>query len=225
MIVSLISSAINMIVSTVSAIGPAISSFCAKVLPTIAPILKEGVEILKAVGRIAEALLVIFQIYTPDDKVEDMGDRSIQAGEKGITPDQFDDFDDYMEAIRNFELDPQRSAEISFEAKIIAGLAVGAKGLDEKINVADGTMANLWILAASNPDYFNTDRLKSIIDKASDMANVVAYFEGKLSPADAADTEKKLVDAEKSMSPEKDNKSIYSELDAASKSVQELSGQ
>jgi hypothetical protein len=220
-IIASISSAIT---SAVSSIGPAVSSFCANVLPRIAPILKQGLEILSTVCRIAEILMHVFNVFKPEDTVEDIGDRAIQASEKeSITPDKFDDFDDYMEAIRNFELDPQRSAEISHEAKIVAGLAIGSKGLDEKLFVNDGTMANLWVLAASNPDYFNAERLEAILGKTVDITSIMQYFEGKLGPADTLETEKNLVDVEKSISPNKDEKTIYSELDAASRAVQELS--
>jgi hypothetical protein len=164
----------------------------------------------------------VFGIFKPGDNLEDIGDRSIQAAEKGITVDQFDDFDQYMESLRNFDLDPQRTTEISTEAKTVAGLAIGSKGLDEKFEVNAGTMANLWVLVASNPAYFNADRLQSILNKTVDIATVLDYFDNKLTPTEALATEKTLVEAEKSFSADKDDKTIYAELDAASAAVQNL---
>ena len=218
-----IGSAIVSTVSTaISTIGPAISSFCANVLPRIAPVIERGLEAINAVVQVAQAVMQVFGIFKADEQLEDIGDRSIQAAEKGITVDQFDDFDQYMETLRNFDLDPQRTSEISTEAKTVAGLAIGSKGLDEKFEVNAGTMANLWVLVASNPEYFNADRLQSILNKTADIATVLDYFDNKLTPTEALATEKTLVEAEKAFAADKDDKTIYAELDAASAAVQNL---
>ena len=42
------------------------------------------------------------------DNLEDLGERSLQAEESGIIPDNYQKFEDYQKAIDNFEIDPKK---------------------------------------------------------------------------------------------------------------------
>ena len=64
-----------------------------------------------------------------------------------------------------------------------------------------------------SPDYFTGDRLASFLDKVESIADVVQYFDGKLSSNERNAVELKLIEAEKNLSPEKTNADIYKELD------------
>ncbi|MNJ37782.1 hypothetical protein D3C77_326160 [compost metagenome] len=120
-----------------------------------------------------------------------------------------------MDEIRAFELDPAETKKITDAEKYAAGLAIGAHGLDEKFNVREGTMAHLWPLVANNPEYFNSTRLTSLLSTTTDVISLLKYFEGGLGPAASAETEGKIVAAEKAMAPEKTEEAIYAQLDAA----------
>lgn len=213
-IVTTIASAIS---STIAAIGPSVASFCTTVLPKIGPFLDKASTFLS----IAHTVLQVLQIFQPDDRLEDIGDRAIQAAENGIRPDDYDNFDDYMNEIRSFQLVPERSDELAPTEKYAAALAVASKGLDEKFDTLAGTMANIWLLPAINPEYFNATRLTAILDKTSDVLSIVNYFTGKLRPTDAVAIEKTLIAAEQMLAPEKTEQAIFAELDGACRQAQQ----
>lgn len=205
--------------STVSSIGSAVSSFCTSVLPRITSTLE---SIGSVIGGIANAVLKIFGVFEEDDDVEDMGDRAIQAGEAGIKPENFDTYDEYMAEIRNFKLDPERSAELSSVEKLAAGLGIGAVGLEKKLDAPEGSMGVLWLLAASNPAFFTADRLVHLVKSGADLLQVASFFDGKLGPADAVSTRQTLMGVERDFSPGKSDEAIYAELNAAKTGVRNL---
>jgi hypothetical protein len=211
---------IGAIISIVSTMGPAVAGFCTNVLPKIIPILEKGFEILQKVASVANIISQVFGIFKKDETVEDMGDRGVQAAEKGITPDQFDDHESYLNKLRDFELDPKRSEEMSPIQKIVSGLALAGRGLDEKFGTPEGTMGNLFVLAGVNPEYFNADKLGAFLRTGQDIMSVVDYFEGKLGAGEALEVEDKLVALDKETAPEQDEKSIRSEMYAAAAAVQ-----
>jgi hypothetical protein len=219
MVWGFVASFCSAVVSAVSSIGPAVSTFCTSVLPKIVPALETIGSVIKGV---ANAVLRILDIFQPDEDVEEMGDRAIQAGDAGIKPEKFDTFDEYMEEIRNFKLDPEKSAQMSGVEKIAAGLAIGATGLENKFDAPEGSMGPLWLLAASNPTYFTADRLISLVKSGSDIGQVAKFFEGKLGPSDAVATQKTLMGLERELSPGKSDDAIYADLDAASDAVRKL---
>lgn len=213
--ISMVASVVAAVTPVIAAIGPAVATFCTTVLPKVVPVLIGGLEKLSTFVSVVQAVLQIMQIFRPDDKLNDIGDRAIQAARQDIKPENFDSFEAYMEEIRAFELDPAESGKITDTEKFAAGLAVGAQGLDEKFNVREGTMANLWPLVAKNPEYFSSERLTALLSSTTDVISLLKYFEGNLAPAAAAETEGKIVAAEKAMAPEKTEAAIHSELDSA----------
>jgi len=225
MVFPIIVAAFSAVVSVVSSIGPAVAGFCTNVLPKILPLLEKGLEILKVVENIANVISQVFGIFGKNESVEDMGDRAIQAAEQGITPDQFDDHESYLNTLRGIELVPERSGELTPTQKIVSGLAVAGRGLDEKFGTPEGTMANLWLLAGANPAYFTADRLSAFLTTGQDIMSVVDYFEGKLGAGESLDVEDKLVGLDKTLSPEQDEKSIRAEIYAASATVQKQAGE
>ncbi|MDZ7855049.1 hypothetical protein [Sphaerotilus sp.] len=167
-------------------------------------------------------MLKIFGVFEEDDDVEDMGDRAIQAGEAGIKPEKFDTYDEYMAEIRNFKLDPERSAELSSVEKLAAGLGIGAVGLEKKLDAPEGSMGVLWLLAASNPAFFTADRLVHLVKSGADLLQVASFFDGKLGPADAVSTRQTLMGVERDFSPGKSDEAIYAELNVAKTAVRNL---
>lgn len=220
MVFPLIAAAFSAVVSVVSSIGPAVAGFCANVLPKLGPLLAQGLDALKLVGQIADTVAHIMGIFKEHESVEDMGDRAIQAAEQGVTPDQFNDHAEYVDTLRNFELDEEKSAKTSPMQKIVSGLAVASAALDEKLNTPEGTAGGLWVLAGANPDYFNADRLTQFLKTGQDIRSIVDYFEGKMGGAESLDVEDELVALDKAAAPEKDEQSIRAQIYGAADSVQ-----
>jgi hypothetical protein len=212
MIFSLVASIGGAIASAVSTLGPAVSSFCTNILPRIVPMLDQVGQILKTVANV---VLSVIGIFKPGEDVENIGDRAMQAAEQGIKPEKFDSFDEYMAEIRNFQLDPEKSATTSDAEKLMAGLAIGATGLEKKFEVPEGSLGPIWLMVAINPVYFTADRLISILQTGSQVLNILRYFEGKLGPADAVNARDTMMDVERKRSPEKSDATLYEEIIAA----------
>ena len=213
--------AFSAVASVVSSIGPAVAGFCANVLPKILPLLEKGLELLTNVGNIANTVSTVLGIFNGKDTVEDIGNRAIQAAAKDITPDQFEYHADYMNALRDFDLDPRKSKTITPIEKTVAGMAVAGRGLDEKFGTPEGIMGNLWFLAATNPDYFDTERLTQWIKTGQDILSITDYFEGKLGGGEALEVEDKLVALDQAESPAQEEKSIRAQIYAAAEAVQQ----
>jgi len=220
MIFPFIAVAFSAVASVVASIGPAVAGFCANVLPRLAPLLAKGMDALRVVEKIANTVSHAMGIFTGTDTAGDIGDRAIQASDKGITPDQFENHADYMNTLRHIALDPDKSAQLTDAQKIVSGLAVAGRGLDDKFGSPEGTMGNLFWLAAANPDYFSADKLTQYLKTGQDMMSIVDYFDGKLGGGESLEVEDGLVQLDKSIQPDADEKSIRQQIYAAADSVQ-----
>jgi hypothetical protein len=206
-----------------SSLGSAISSACSSIgsaissaVSVISPTLSLGIEIVKAVSLVAQTVLKVLEIISPDEKLEDMGDKVQQASEAGITLEKFEKFDEYVQAIRNFELDPEKSKKTTEVEKLAVGLGFASLALENKYKGSDvNNLANLWNLVAKNPDYFTSERILSMLPVTQDMKSIADYFGNKLDTKEALSVEKTLFDLDKSLSPNKSDDAIYKELDAA----------
>lgn len=217
MIFPIIVAAFTAVASAVTSIGPAVAGFCANILPKIGPLLSKGLDVLKVVEGIANTISQLMGVFKPDEKAEDIGDRAIQAAEKYVTPDQFETNANYMDFLRSFEPNPKRSENITASEKIISGLSIAGRGLDEKFKQPEGTMANLWLLAATKPEYFDAEKLSQLLKSGPDVLSVMDYFEGKLGGGDSLEVEDALVELDKKIKPDADEKSIREKIYATTK--------
>lgn len=217
-VASVCSTAVSVCGSIGRSVGNIVSNIAPKLMMIVGPTSK-----LNTLLIVADAVVQLYSILKPDEKIQDIGDKAIQASEEGISMDKFDDFDEYMASLRTFEIDPERSEKIDELTKQLAGIAVVTQGLAEKLNIDGATLGNLWTLPALNSQVFTPERIKVILDNTSNIANVVRYFEKDLTPQIARSTEKELVAAEKQLSPEKSDADIYKLLDATRADVSKKS--
>lgn len=209
-------SSIGSFVSSVgSAISSGLSSAASYLGGALSSALSMGGSLLSTVGNIASGLMDGLGIFKKDETPEDFGDRPLQAGTQGIVPENFDNFSQYMDSLRNFELDPQKSKEITTEQKTFKGLEVAGRALEDKFNTPEGSMANVWVLAASNPDYFTSERFQSILGSGMDIPSIVDYFEGKLGAGEALEIEDELVNLDQHTNPGKDENTSRQDVYAA----------
>lgn len=210
---------VSAVSAAVSSIGPAVGAFCTNVLPVLAVYIEKGLEVMKVIAQIAQIIGAAMDILRPNETVDDMGDRALQAAERGIVPEQFDSHAAYMNALRSFDLDPELNKNKPME-KIVAGLAVVSAGLDGKFGMAEGTAGQLFILVGANPEYFSAERLTQYLKSGQDIAAVVDYFAGKLGGAESLDVEDSLVNLEKANTIEPNDASIRARLYQAQDAVQ-----
>lgn len=208
--------------SGLSSLGSAISSACSSVVSGLSSVVSNFAPLINALsvavpqlGTLAkvvtaiEAIATLLGVMGKDETIEDLGDRAIQAQEAGIHPQDFSTYKEYVSAIKNFELDPKKSAEIKETDKMVAGIGVQYWGFEEMLGVDSG---EIIVKTLNSPDYFTGERLSVFLDKVESIGDVIAYFDGKLSKTERLAVEEKLVEAEKSISPEKSDFAIYNEL-------------
>lgn len=192
-----------------------VTSIAKVVIPiakVLAPIVTKVPGAIGVIGKVAQTVFVIFNIFKSDEKIEDLGDRAIQAEEAGINRDKFEDHDEYMEALRNFDVNPERSESIASEAKFIAGIGVGSLGLVEKNDVKIDGLAQVWGLVAKNPEYFNPERIQILVKKGIDMRTVADFFQGKLNPSSSKDFKAELITIDREISPELSDRDLLTKI-------------
>lgn len=206
--------------SVCSSVGSAISSAASYMGSAVSRVISTGISIgsgfMSGLSNVASGLGKAFGFFKDSDPpLPDIGDRAIQMHEQGIVPEEFNDFQEYMEKIRSFDIDPEKSKDSTTDQKIFKGLEVAGRGLEEKFNAPTGSMANVWVLAGANPDYFTSERLQSLLKAGVDIPSVVDYFEGKMGGAESLEIEDELVDLDQKTNPGKEENTSRQELYAA----------
>ena len=202
---STFSSAIENINSVVSIAAPIISAL-SLVMPQLRPL-----------AKVLEVALVVVGLLKPEESIEEIGDKVLQSFDQDIKPADFSSYDEYISAIRNIKLDPEKSKEFNFGEKITAGTTVMAWGMEEKFGQGSSDLLAHIIKDAPNiakgEGYFTEGRVQNILEKIKDVADVAKYFSNKLNPDDSNAVGKQLVAAEQELSPDKSKREIYQELD------------
>ena len=200
---SAISSGISTACSFVAGIGGAAISFARECLPRVGSIVN---TVGGSLGMVASALVGVCQIFSilrQDEKAEDLGERALQAAESGIRPENFDRYVDYLNDIRKFEINPEKSAQYTQDIRAAAGMQVAISSLEDHFKTPVGALYGLPILIAMNKDFFNPDRLSALLKTTHDINAVVDYLDGRLGRSERATVETTLLKAEQSLTPEK----------------------
>lgn len=199
------SSAMESLGSVVSIAAPIISALSV-VMPQLRPL-----------AAVLDVALMVVGLLEPEETVEDIGDKVLQGYEQDIKPADFSTYNEYITAIRNVKLDPEKSKEFNFGEKITAGTTVMAWGMEEKLGQGSSDLLVHIIADAPNiakgEGYFTESRVQNILDKIKDIADVAKYFSNKLNPDDNNRVEQELVKAEQGLNPDKSVDNIYQELD------------
>lgn len=223
MIVSVASSAIGAISSAVSAIGGALSSFASGVGTVIGGIVETIKPVAEFVGRFANTFLQGTGVLRPNEDVKDLGERALQAAEKNITIDKFDDFDAYRQALRDFPLDPEKSSQRPDSVKLVAGLGIGTVGVEKKFNAEPGSLQSMWLLPMANPDYFTPERMQSLVSAGRLGESIWDYLDKRLSTPQSRKFEDGLaVDVHGNAMGDTEKSKLYEALDQAQEKWQEL---
>ena len=163
-------------------------SIIGAIIETVATVLPKIIEIVGAnLLQFAHILSGIFKglgLLAPEEEITDLGDKAIQAEKQGIKAENYDSYEEYLKAVKSFEIDEEKSANIDDNAKIEKGIEVITAVLVEKYGVV---VLDLFTLIAKNPQYFEnripyfaemqkidpdtfSDITKYIIGKEKDMA-------------------------------------------------------
>ena len=87
-----------------------------------------AVEGLKVIGNAIASIAKELGIIKPDRDIEEFGDRALQAEEKGITPDKYSSFEEWVKDIEkdDWGYDPERNKDMPPEKKILKGVEVAS---------------------------------------------------------------------------------------------------
>lgn len=220
------SSIVSGISSAISSVGNALSSFASTIAPVLGSVIDALKPVAEAIGKFANAFLQGLGILKPGEKIEDLGERALQAVQKGITIEQFDNFEGYMDALRKFELDPEVATKRNPAEKLVAGMGIGTIGVEEKFNVERGSLNGMWLLPMTNPDYFTPDRMQSLVSTGRLGGDIFAYLENRLSGWEARSLEKSLeIGADGKPMNESELGKLYGALDNARENWADISRQ
>lgn len=123
--------------------------------------------ISKAIQAIGKALGLI----KDNDKIEDLGDRALQAEEEGLTIDKFSTFEEYKQALDNFEVDPEKTKANSLEdkeRKFIEICAMGMKEQNPNLKVEE-----MLTFMDKYPNLFSPERANTIGKLVVNDSNVI----------------------------------------------------
>ena len=172
------------------------------VIESVAAFIPKVIEIVGAnLLQFANILSGIFkglELISPDEEIIDLGDKALQAEEQGIKPENYDTYSEYLDAIRLFEVDADKSAIIDETKKIEKGAEVITATLVE--NYGDVAI-DLIRLIAKNPPYFE-ERIPYFTEMQKTdpktFSDITRYIEGKETDIDKADeTLGRIYDVEK----------------------------
>ncbi|MGL5040156.1 MAG: hypothetical protein ACRC6D_08600 [Aeromonas sp.] len=189
---SFVSSAVSACVSAVSSLGSALSSFASGISAVVGAICTALPKLGEALGQFGNGLLKGLGILKPDEDMADFGEKALQAAENGVTSDKFDDFDDYVAALRNFDLDPEKAKNRSQADKLSSGMALGTVALEKKYDQQPGALNGIWLLPLANKEYFTADRVGDLVSDGKLGGDIYGYLERRLSAGDSMRMETSL---------------------------------
>ena len=189
------------------------SGFSAGVFDGLSNFLNLAVEALKIVANALVELCKLFGLIEEEEDPEKLGDKMIQAEEEGIYRDDFSTDQEYYEAIKNFDVDPEKSKQISQQDKLSHGSDLMSCMINEK--APDFPLESAFTMFTHNEKYFTADagRAEEIV-KISEtdpeiFARIDDFMSGKEKDADAfEETLGTLVEVEKSINPDQTDDEI-----------------
>lgn len=185
-----------------SSIGLALSSIGSFVASVASTVLKIATtpDIVRAISAVVQVIGIALDILRPDQSPEKHGEKVLAAAEMGITPDAFATFDEYSQAIKNFEVKPGLEGKWSKEQKIAASAGVIAQGLTEYKSFSMDSAISLLMLVAQKPEFFTAERVLNLMGKTNDFTLIRDYLDDELDLYDSERVEAWLASAEADMS-------------------------
>lgn len=154
--------------------------FLVSAVSSIVTAIKAIVPVLRAVANVVMSICQTLGLIKPEEKVEDLGDKAIQAGDEGIKPENYANYQDYVKAVQDFQVDPEKSKRITPEEKMAKALEVQANLLAEK--APELGVEDYLNLIANHMDYFTPERStelgKLLLTESGAVVNVADVLNG-----------------------------------------------
>ena len=198
--------------SLVSGIANVLNVVVTKLVPGLIKIVGAALE------KLSTALESFFKelgLIESEDHVEEIGDKALQAEQDDLHPIKIEDFDShekYLAAIKEYEVDAEKSALIPKDDKlhkaleILLGAAIARYGQP---------MSDFSQIVVSNPDFYSKagrlDEFASLIrSDPKTFAEIVNYMENKNLSTEKNDAAfDKLVEMEKKFNPDATDAEVW----------------
>lgn len=168
-----------------------------------------AVQGLKTIGNVLISLGKALGLIKPETRVEDLGDKAIQSE---YNPEDFDSYADYVKAVEDYDLDPEKSKLTTAEEKIEKGMELAAGVTIEQFQ--EFPIEDFCVAVGQNPEYFTDAKMveiaKLIQADGQYIPNILNYVNG--SEKDGAKIQgivDTLVGVEKSVNPGVSDKEAY----------------
>ena len=201
-----------MIPALFSGIAKVLSVVVTKLVPALIKIV--GVQ-LEKFSRALEEFFKGLGLIEPEENIEEIGDKSLQAEQDELHPIKIEDFDShekYLAAVKEYEVNAEKSALISKDDKlhkaieILLGLAIARY---------DQPMSEFGQIVVNNPDFYSkAGRLGEFANlartDAKTFAEIINYIENKNMSTEKNDAAfDKLIEMEKKHSPDATDAEIW----------------
>ena len=162
------------ILTTIASVGTALVKSLA--------IIGMAIQGLKVIGNVLIGIAKALGIVKPATDVQELGDKALQAEEAGMKHENYASFAEYVKAVDNFTLDPEKSKLTTEEEKLGKGIELGCGVMVEKF--PELPIKEFSEFMGKNPEYFkDADKIAALFDLAAKdgktFTEVVGYMTGK----------------------------------------------
>ena len=116
-------------------------------------------------------------LIEPETDVEDLGDKAIQSD---LNPDDFDCYEEYLKAVEDYKLDPEKSKLSTEEKKIQKGIELTVGVMIEKYQ--DFPMGEFINMIGHNQSFFTESKMgelaKVIKTDGQSITDILHYVDG-----------------------------------------------
>lgn len=167
---------------------------------------------LKTIGNILVTLGKALGLIKPDIKVSELGDKALQSG---YNPEDYDSYLEYVNAVENYNLDPEKSNLTTEEDKLKKAMELAVGVTIEKYE--NLPVQEFCIAVGENIKYFTETKIKEIgkliqLDE-SNISRILNYINGTEKDSkqiqSVVDT---LMEVEKISNPEISEKEAYKDI-------------
>ena len=191
-----------MIIPTTTVPSPLDSGKLIKLLELTLQFLPKFAEALVAIGK-------VLGLIPKHEEAENLGNKIIQAEEENIKIGNFDTYEDYMDAIDDFEIDAENCKDIDINEKLAKTVEFVVAALREKYPEAGfDKLFEVIVLSDENRDFFTAERFVELAEVMEEQPQVIEGVTKLLSGEDMCHEEYVyimdiLMNIEKKLSPEK----------------------
>ena len=167
---------------------------------------------LKTIGNILVTLGKALGLIKPDIKVSELGDKALQSG---YNPEDYDSYLEYVNAVENYNLDPEKSNLTTEEDKLKKAMELVVGVTIEKYD--NLPVQEFCIAVGENIKYFTETKIKEIgkliqLDE-SNISRILNYING--TERDSKQIQRvvdTLMEVEKISNPEISEKEAYKDI-------------